>query len=261
MQEKLTCMSVIAMSKRLRAAGGTDIGQKRRNNEDAYFIHADGHVFGVFDGMGGMTAGEVASRIACEQVSAFFTQERLDALDSANNETVLALLTAALCTADSAIRTCSQTSVGVHMGTTAVIAVRLGKTLHVMNLGDSRAYLLRVGEPLQKLTRDHTVGAVLVELKEITEEEAATSGARNRLLASLGDMGDNKPAYNKVDELLPTDRILLCSDGLWDMVNKESLTNILSGSQTPEEAVERLITNANANGGTDNITAIVIMMY
>lgn len=242
----------------LRLAGDTHVGQKRKNNEDDFYMDTESRVFGVFDGMGGMAAGEEASRIAREQIERFFTEERWSSLEQAGDETVQARLDDALRAADTAIQEfAAQTPGNGGMGTTAVLAVRAGDCLHFANVGDSRGYLLRAGEPLQKLTQDHTVAAVLVELGEMTEEEAHDPGARNRLLASLGDLGKNKPAFGKVEPIQRGDRFLLCSDGLWDMLKTDAIEQLLRDAATPKAAVRHLIDTANEAGGDDNITAVV----
>jgi protein phosphatase len=142
------------------------------------------------------------------------------------------------------------------MGTTLTAARIMGDDLHVVHVGDSRAYLLRDAQ-LHRLTRDHTFVQLLVDSGQLSPEEGARSSARHMLVNALG--GFNPDVEVDVDQLklASGDRLLLCSDGLTDLVDDEALRDVLIEQRDPAEACRRLIDLALANGGRDNITVIV----
>jgi protein phosphatase len=143
-------------------------------------------------------------------------------------------------------------------GTTVVAAVLHGDTLVAMNVGDSRAYLLR-DKKLKLLSRDHSLVSRLVELGKITEEEALTHPRRNVLYQALGQ-GTEVEIHIASDKLQINDVVILCSDGLWGEVAEPALKEVITNTDSPLEAAETLINLANASGGPDNITAIIIQV-
>jgi len=142
------------------------------------------------------------------------------------------------------------------MGATVALALLAGRHAHIAHLGDSRAYLFRRGR-LQQLTADHTVTAALLHLGEIEEKDALGHPARHRLTRYVGMEGEALPDL-RVVELRVGDRLLLCSDGLTGMVPDRHIAQVLRRQRTPEEACEALVAAANAAGGRDNVSAIVI---
>ena len=223
----------------------THQGMIRQNNEDSLFPDSSGEsndtaVLMVADGMGGHIAGEVASRLAVNAAASSDSDpaDRVAAGNRAIREQVAR----------------EQTLEG--MGTTLTL-VSLNKrgTATFGHVGDSRAYLYRSQE-LRQLTQDHTVAAEYVALGEIEAEEADTHPQRHILTRALG-----LTRFIDVDEfevqLEVSDRILLCSDGLNEMVSSTEIEKALSG-MTTDEVAWRLIEMANENGGVDNITVIVI---
>jgi protein phosphatase len=129
--------------------------------------------------------------------------------------------------------------------------------IYIANVGDSRTYLLRHGG-LKLLTKDHSLVAKLVESKQITEEEIYTHPQRNLIYRSLGAGHKNVEVDIFHEMLRPGDRLLLCSDGLWEMVRHQDLLTILSEHTSPQVICDKLIKRANESGGEDNITAIVV---
>jgi len=211
-------------------------------------------LFVVADGMGGMAAGEQASREVVRVLQEVLTLERIRQMEEGGGE---ALLREALQQAnDTLLAVAQQHPEWRGMGSTAVVALLQGDTLHVANLGDSRAYLVRRGQ-LRMLSRDHSVIAELVERGMVLEEEAGSLNLRNQLTASLGGEEWVAPAYTAVT-VQPGDRIVLCSDGLWDLVPDREIARLTWGHPDPQEAVQSLIDAANLAGGLDNITVIVI---
>ncbi len=220
-------------------------GMVRQNNEDALFPEAAGEADGpvtlmVADGMGGHVAGEVASRLAVNAAAAvdLAPSDRVSAGNRAIREEVA--------------REPSLEGMGTTM---TLVALDPEGTARFAHVGDSRAYLLRGGD-LSQVTQDHTVAAEYVALGRIAPEDAATHPQRHMLTRTLG-----LTRFVNVDEvevsLQPGDRILLCSDGLTEMVPDSRITEVLA-ERGVEEAAWRLIDLANAAGGIDNISVIVI---
>ncbi len=142
------------------------------------------------------------------------------------------------------------------MGATVVLAMIRDSEAIIVHMGDSRAYLLREGK-LKLLTKDHSVIQLLLDAGEITPEEAAYHPDRNRITASVGMPGDASPDSKRVP-LHVGDKLLLCTDGLANMIDEVQITPIMDRAQTPEVICKDLIDAANAAGGDDNITVVVI---
>ncbi|HUG07989.1 MAG TPA: Stp1/IreP family PP2C-type Ser/Thr phosphatase [Acidimicrobiia bacterium] len=225
-------------------ATATHKGMVRDKNEDSVYPTSSGEsedqvLVIVADGMGGHVAGEVASRIAVN-AAASTDLEAVDRVAAGNR----------------AIREEVARDPGLEgMGTTMTLLMVEDDLATFGHIGDSRAYLLRRGD-LTQLTADHTVAAEYVAKGELSPEEASTHPQRHMLLRTLG-----LTRYVNVDEveveLQPGDRILLCSDGLTEMVSNESIGETLAKG-TPDEMVWELIEMANDAGGVDNITVAVV---
>ena len=256
------------------AAGASDQGRNRPNNEDDFLLSPERCLFIVCDGMGGHAAGEVASGEAIEALDELLPAESLARALAAGDESVESLLREALQQANERMVALGQkNSSWAGMASTAVIGVLHGTRLHVSNLGDSRAYRVRGfdfaqpgptpssvegrGDQITLLTRDHSVAAALVDQGQLTPEQARMHPLRNHLTASLGIPQPVTPAYTCV-AVQPGDRIVLCSDGLWDMLSDAEIAHLSIGHPDPHEAVKALISAANAAGGLDNITVIVV---
>jgi protein phosphatase len=216
----------------------------RDNNEDSVFPTASGDsdehvVLIVADGMGGHVAGEVASRIAINAAAS----TELDPVDrvAAGNRAIR----------EEVARDPSLEG----MGTTMTLLVIDGDVATLAHVGDSRAYLLRQDE-LSQLTEDHTVAAEYVALGQLSAEEAGSHPQRHMLTKTLGLTRFVNVDEYKVD-LSRGDRILLCSDGLTEMVDDMTIARTLS-SGTPDEVVWKLVELANDAGGVDNITVVVV---
>jgi PPM family protein phosphatase len=227
------------------ASGVTHAGQVRAQNQDTFYVSDD--LVLIADGMGGYAGGEVAAAIAAEVVEASFE----------GNATPSGLEDAVL----DANRRIFERGVepGLEgMGTTLVAAgmvVTKGHTgLLIVNVGDSRAYLLRAGS-LRQLTEDHSVAAELVRMGRIDEGEGAEHPGRHVLTKVLGVDRDVEPDLKEF-EPLEGDRLLLCSDGLSNELDDEGIASLLRVG-TPSDAARALVAGANAHGGLDNITAVV----
>ncbi len=222
----------------------TDTGRQRRDNEDSMFVRAP--VFVVADGMGGAQAGEVASRIAVEAFEQGLPdsgspEERLaDRVREANRR----------------IHELSHADDERHgMGTTLTAAYLDDSHLAIAHVGDSRAYLFRDGE-LQRLTQDHSLVGELVRKGKLTEEQAEEHPQRSIITRALGP----EPSVEVDTWSYPVrdgDIVLLCSDGLTSMITEEKIAEVLESSSSLSDAASRLIREANAAGGRDNITVVL----
>ncbi len=234
----------------------SDKGKVRQNNEDAFAAVPDEGIFLVSDGMGGEMAGELASRIVVEALPKCLVNI-LDGLKDVTTRDFMDRVKVSIEHLSDCVRRESQGKPGLNgMGATVVLAViRNGKAL-IAHMGDSRAYLVRNGE-IELLTKDHSVVQFLVDAGEITPREADTHPARGQLLRCVG-MRTTPVAELRFLEVKPKDRLLLCSDGLTDMLEDEEIKDMLKSARTPRSSCRALVNAANAMGGADNITALVI---
>ena len=243
-------------------AGLTNIGMIRDHNEDAYKLPTDdkagtlaskGHLYVLADGMGGHQKGEVASAVTIETVNSeyYTTVTPLESSDPV--EAIIEALTTAIEKANNQVMNATEGG-----GTTIVAAVLHDDSLVTMNVGDSRAYLLRNSE-LRLLSKDHSLVRRLVEVGKITAEEALTHPRRNVLYQALGQ-GSDVDIHISSEKLQVGDIVILCSDGLWGEVTEPEIKDVLQDAPSPLAAAKQLIDIANASGGPDNITAIIIQV-
>lgn len=228
----------------------TDVGQLRQVNQDS-ILEADG-LFAVADGMGGHRGGEVASEVAIDALRARFVARTTDALVDAVQDANEAVVTRA--STDSDLK---------GMGTTlcALARVQLDdgeECLAIVNVGDSRAYLLKAGETeLVQISEDHSLVATLERGGQLTREEAAVHPQRNILTRALGI--DQRVLVDSF-QLLPVrgDRYLLCSDGLFNEVDEATIGQILHDATDLGAAAQKLVDLANEGGGRDNISVVIV---
>ena len=236
---------------RLRTFAGTDVGRTRSGNEDSYLCGRT--VFAVADGLGGHQGGEVASAAAVEPLAA------LDGREFAEPGEAAEALAAAIREGNAAILERAAGDPGLWgMGTTVTAAALAGERhLQLAHVGDSRAYLLRDGS-LEQLTTDHTVVGELVRRGRLTPEQAAIHPERSILTRAVGL--DPRVPVDTPDpvELRDGDQVLLCSDGLTEAVDDDRITELLSAGADGEAACRSLIDAANAAGGPDNITVVLL---
>lgn len=240
-------------SLRLQFANHTDTGRVRQANEDnqGHSEYFWGNVWVVCDGMGGHVGGARASHIAVTSILEFFA--RNNGQDPADG------LRRAVAFANEQIYATALNDPHLKgMGTTCVVLLQKESTLWLAHVGDSRAYIFTDGK-LFKLTRDHSFVQRLVDEGAIAEEDAESHPRKNELLRALGIRGDVEVDVT-VDPILPKrgDTFLLCSDGLYGMTMDTGIQKVLSGPGTLEEKARLLIDEANAAGGTDNITVSLL---
>ena len=266
----------------VKAFGITDTGKVRTSNEDQFLIaelskrmrvwqtslpepklqvgEDRAHLFLVADGMGGHQAGERASAIAVAAIEQFTlnTFRWFFAADSPGAQKVLTQFQSALSQADDKIL---EEAAGnpelAGMGTTLTMAFQLGPQLCIVHVGDSRAYVYRSGE-LHQLTRDHTVVAELVRSGAIQPDQVAGHHLRHVITNVVGGPHAGVKVEARAFEVQAGDRLLLCSDGLTEMVPNDAIAAALDAELEPEAAAKVLLAQANDAGGRDNITVVIV---
>ena len=235
----------------------TDKGRVRGNNEDAVAVDRGAQIAILADGMGGYNAGEVASGMATTfirtEMARWLAQAAAPpqstdvrrALEACVEQANLAILDAALSTPQYA-----------GMGTTLVVAVFYGSRLILGHIGDSRCYRVRNGR-MQQITRDHSWLQEQVDAGLLTAQQAAQSSHRNLVTRALGVEPNVLLEVNEF-QVAPSDLFVLCSDGLTDMVTDPDLADLLRAPLALEDKVTVLIDTANANGGRDNVSVVLV---
>ena len=263
----------------MSACGMTDMGLMRPNNEDQFLVAsstrplwvgqssvdpsrvhhgASRGLLAVADGMGGHAGGELASALAIQAVEACFVgaSRRVDAL--ANDDAgVFAALHEAVASAARSIAAAAKADPDLcEMGTTLTVAYSVDRTLYVAHAGDTRCYLFSA-QNLRRLTTDHTVTAELVAAGLIAEHEARRHPLRNMITRPVGAGSASLTADVLSQDLREGDVVLLCSDGLTEVLGDEDLAEVLQSSLDPRAACVALIEASRAAGAPDNVTAVV----
>lgn len=247
-------------------SGKTDVGRTRRLNQDGFFAleyASDTAVFIVCDGMGGAKGGEEASRIALEAASKSISED-VDVIladPSIDRDKYMPkILTYAVGNANLAVYDKANSDPELSgMGTTFVGAVICGGVMYVVNVGDSRLYLVTPDE-VKQITRDHSYVQYLVDMGMMTSEQAEASSRKNIITKAVGTDETVEPDTFTVP-LEGVEYVLLCSDGLSNMVDKSEIHKIIVGGGEISEKTEKLIARANENGGKDNITAVLVKPF
>ena len=238
----------------------SDVGRVRTNNEDAVMVDAAHGVAVLADGMGGYNAGEVASALAVDLIAGEMARWLHEASPVATLRDVRRAMEICVDNANRAIFDAATTHAAyAGMGTTLAMAVAHGGKFVIGHVGDSRAYRLREGV-LEQLTRDHSLLQEQVDIGLITPEEAAASGNRNLVTRALGVEDTVLLDVREVD-VLCDDQLLLCSDGLNDMVRDDEIAEILAADVTLDAKCQRLVGLANERGGRDNISVVIVKAH
>ena len=233
----------------MKAVGNSVIGMRRTNNEDAIYINEQKNLYLVADGMGGCNAGEVASSTA---ISAF-----VEAMENAENGETLDKMMSAIAQCNKKVYQKSRENVEfLDMGTTLVAVTVENEKMFIVHVGDSRVYLFRENN-LQQITTDHSYVMELVKIGSITREEAEVHPKRNIITRAIG-IREEVEADTVIEDVKQGDKLLLCTDGLSNMVSKGEMTKILIEQCSTEEKVKKLVVLANEKGGLDNISLILI---
>lgn len=249
---------------KLRYAGNTDVGMKRKHNEDNFLLVPEQDLFVVADGMGGHNAGEVASAMAVESIASFFQESVGDPdytwpvkSDPTQSETANRLVVAVKL---ANLRIYESQAADIQkkgMGTTVVAIVRDADRILSAHAGDSRCYMLRAGA-LSQVTEDHSLLNNYKKIAKLTEEEIANFPHKNVIVRALGMKADVEVDVNEVP-LQVGDTFMLCSDGLSGEVTDDVIEKTLHDAGADlEGAVGTLIKTACENGGKDNVTVIIV---
>ena len=265
----------------VRTFGLTDPGRVRPTNEDQFLVaelakamrvryaslpqpktqYADerGYLFIVADGMGGHQAGEQASALAVQSIEGFTlnTLKWFFRLKGAEEQDILKEFQVALQQADAKVcLEAAQHRELAGMGTTVTMAYAFGSQMFLVHVGDSRCYLFRAKQ-LHRLTHDHTLVEEMVQRGQIKPEEAAHHRLRHLITNAVGGPTPGVQVECHRIELEPGDALLLCSDGLTEMLSDDRIAAVLEADHEPRTACELLVTGANELGGKDNISVIV----
>lgn len=248
---------------KLNFFGNTDVGRRRKNNEDYFGIFESDQLFVVADGMGGHAAGEIASSTAVQAVAEFvaLTAEESDITWPWGVDPSLSLAANRLKTAirfgNQKVLDLSLTQADYEgMATTIVGALMDGVTAHIAHVGDSRLYLINESG-IRQITVDHSWVLEQVALGVLTPEQARAHPLRNVVTRAIGAAPDLLVDVTS-HEMAVGDALLMCSDGLSGMVVDADIERIVRASAEPQEATDRLIAEANAHGGEDNITVLIV---
>jgi len=247
------------MTMKWQGWGQTDIGQVRKINQDTFAVHPTLNMWIVADGMGGHAGGEVASQLVIDTIAPYVEQQpttkpfRMEAREQ--------ILRDALTTTNQVIRTHAREHPEFSgMGTTAVLLQITEEPpwqATIAHVGDSRAYLIQE-DGLTLLTRDHSLVEDRIDLGIITREAAHTHPLRHVLTQGLGIESTVQPSVQTLS-LQPTDKILLCSDGLTKMMTDDEFFNVIRPQRhSLKDACQQLVETANRLGGDDNITVVLV---
>lgn len=246
----------------LKAFGLTDVGRKRKHNEDAYLVDSERGLFVVADGMGGHAAGEVASKITVETIGEFIasTRQKEEATWPFKYNHALHFNSNRLAVAIEKANERVMAAVAAQpwlkgMGTTVVAGLLNEKILSLAHVGDSRAYLFRDGK-LQRLTDDHSWVHEQVAAGILTEDEAKSHPLKNVVTRALGGGPSVSPDLQELS-FSARDRFLFCSDGLTTMLSDEEIEQFVAENEDPQQLCRALVDLANEKGGVDNITVVV----
>jgi serine/threonine protein phosphatase PrpC len=249
----------------LLAAGLTDIGQKRKTNQDAIYLNREGRLFLVADGMGGHNGGDIASSMAVKYIPQYL-------LEHFEDDPIVGAK-AAVNFANDAIKAKGKEDAKlVGMGTTSVMAYLKGNIAYLANVGDSRGYLINCNK-IYQLTCDHSLVqerlnmAILANLGDYTRVDAANDPQKNVIVRTVG-FEENVDADVFSYRVNRYDMLLLCSDGLHGKVCDEDIIHIINRcipdpaqatQESVQQAVTQLVKQANDNGGNDNISVILVL--
>lgn len=234
--------------------GKTDIGQKREMNQD-YIFYTDQaigrlpNLYIVADGMGGHNAGDYASRIAVKVI-----KEYVEQCDYENPLTVFKY--AIMRANEQLIEDAHENPELAGMGTTVVACVILDNHLYVANMGDSRLYLL-TSAGIRQVTLDHSLVEELIRSGKLERDNVRNHPEKNIITKAVGANADAMPDFFELD-IEPEDKVLLCSDGLSNMIEDDEIEDIIREEDSLKDAVDRLIERANYYGGRDNISVVLV---
>ena len=239
----------------------TDIGRVRKNNEDTYFAKSfndEVSLFIVADGLGGYLSGEVASKILVDKISKYI-EDNISTIQKQDSKKITNILKVSLCLANEEIYRLEKTDEKYKgMGTTIVLLLVVCGKLYYMSVGDSRMYYIENDlSNIQQITSDDTYVNELLKTNIINKEDAKNHPQRHVLTKAIGILKKTTANVEILDKT--SGYIMLCSDGVTNMLNDEDILKIFQ-SNSFENVVQKIVNNANLNGGVDNITVIAIKL-
>lgn len=235
----------------MKVVSATNVGNYRKNNEDFYFVNESKKLYILADGMGGHLAGERASKMATDIIASDFEKSK----EIESIEDAIEILSSSIRDANREIFKSSEENEDYRgMGTTVSAGVILGDVLVYSNVGDSRIY--KINRDMEQITIDDSFVNYLIEIGEITEEEAKVHPKKNVLTKAMGTTADLDVSVNTL-KMEKGDIFLFCSDGLTNMVSDEEIFKVIK-ENSPEDARDKLVALALENGGMDNITFILV---
>lgn len=237
----------------MHAYSATDVGKIRKMNQDTVFCSTEPvgklpSLFIVADGMGGHKAGDLASRLTVETI--------IDMVESLDENDPITLMGKAIHRANEVVLGKAKEAEEFNgMGTTVVVACIKDDMLYVANVGDSRLYI--VNKEIAQVTRDHSLVEELVSMGQLDRKEARNNKNKNIITRAVGGMKVVMADYFEI-KLTQGDKILMCTDGLTNMVEDDEIRSIVKLNEPLEKRVERLIQCANNHGGNDNIGVVLV---
>ena len=259
------------MFENVRHGEKSDIGLQRRHNEDSFLIvdqhcnHYDlqkyGIIFGVADGMGGHVAGEIASKMACEEtVAAYYHDDALFLNNADDSELKIRKLEKAIWSAHHKIINASREKKELRgMGTTLSALVFTDNKALIAHIGDSRIYRCR-RKSCERMTVDHTKNQALIDLGQVRPGHESSRHYGYILTQALGGYDDLAEVFTRVENVELGDVFLLCTDGLHDLVTDREIEEILTENASPQTTCDELVQAAIRNGGNDDVTVIVVQL-
>ena len=237
----------------MRAYAATDVGRVRKVNQDYIFcsmrpVGKLPNLFIVADGMGGHKAGDLASRYTVETL--------IENIKNSHSDNPITIINDAIVNANTRLREKAEESEDyTGMGTTLVVCTIIGESMYVANVGDSRLYLY--DEKLSQITRDHSLVEEMVALGKLKRDDARKHKRQKVITRAIGG-GKEVMADFFEAELTAGNRIVMCSDGLSNMVDDGEIEQVLSSDLSIEDKTRKLIDRANENGGMDNIAVVIV---
>ena len=243
-----------------RAAALVDIGKKRTSNQDEVILCPEIGFYAVSDGMGGLSDGGKTSAIIRQVLPDMLCNALYDFKDKPSPNNIATLLKKQVCIVSDSIYSGGNKEDRYSFGATLSGVWLMGKYAIFVNVGDSRGYLLpRYKRNIMQVTHDHNVAAILVNNGELAKEEACNHPSSSQLTRFIGMQSPALPEVFIMD-IMPGDRILLCSDGLYGMIEDTVLPRIIRSSRNCNVVCKQLVDRANSNGGRDNISAVYIKL-
>ncbi len=238
--------------------GISDIGKIRKDNEDSYYVKAydDKHMLAIVaDGMGGHSGGKQASAIAVESIAEYFNSNMSKISGYTSRKIKQAMIDSVKEANKSVYDFSRENSELCGMGTTIVVCYISEDKVYTVSAGDSRMYI--INDAIKQITRDHSLVNELLELGMISPNQAKNHPKKNIITKAVGAENSIEPDVY-MEKLKNDDTILLCTDGLTNMIENETITEIINSGNELSECANSLVEQAKKNGGSDNITVVVI---